>query len=516
MRETAPPELLPLPASETPASGAPSDDVPAGDAAPRSSVPQRARGRGLVYWLRIGILYALAFAGLALAVGPIGPSVNQDLAAAATARATYRYDRALAWYTAAAARAPDDPRPQCLAGDVYMLQREWQSASGAYRACTQASPRDPNAWLKLGDALNAAGDLSGARGAWQQAESVGSVTAHRRLALLDERQQRFPEALREWALLPPSDPQALAHLGLLALWRGDYDTARTDFIAARAIPNQYAEQVVDGGFVLFAAQPQAGPRALGQLGYLYIRAGMPSFALAPLRQAIADEPEFGDAHAYLGWALWQLGDTAAARPEIAAGLKNAPYLSFAYFAATEVALADGKSERALALAQQALTHDARNAVLWSLDGHLELSAHQYALAEIALDNAAQLSNDPAYTIDALRVYVAHGLGLATGRAHAATISALQRFPENSEITDLVSAVDSELGYATVAYYTAVQAQALDPTNPEPYVLLARYSLNQEDYVAAALDLRTALALQPNGPEAAEAAALLAPLAAAGS
>lgn len=458
------------------------------------------------------MLYALLLGGLAVATGPVGPSVNSYLAAASTARATYRYDRALAWYAAAAAQAPGDPQPRCLAGDVYMLQQEWQSAATAYRACAARSSREPDAWLKLGDALNAAGDLTGADSAWQRAEAAGSMTAHRRLGLLDERLQRIPDALREWALLPSSDPQALAHRGLLALWRGDYDTARLDFIAARATPNEYGEQITDDGFVLFAAQPVPGALGLGQLGYLFLKANMPGLALAPLRQAVAADPQLGDAHAYLGWALWQLGDQTDARPQIAAGLRLAPYLSFAYFAAAEVAVNDGKTSRALTLVERGLESDARNPTLWSLDGHLELAEYQYPQAEIALGNAAQLSNDPAYTIDLLRLYSSHGLGLATGRAQAATITALQRFPNNSEVRYLISEIDSELGYATVAYYTAVQAQALDPANPDPYVILAEFAVNQGDYVAAALDLRTALALQPHGPLAAQAAAMLAPLA----
>lgn len=504
MRETAPP-------APAPDSGASSVG------ASKTYSPRRTRRHTLLYyWLRVGTLYALAVAGLALATGPVGPSVNTYLAAASSARSTYRYDRALTWYAAASAQAPDDPRPRCLAGDVYMLQQEWRLAAQAYQACANADPRDPNAWLKQGDALNAAGDLAGARTVWQRAVAAGSLTAHRRLGLLDERQQRFPEALREWTFLPAKDPQALEHLGLLALWRGDFDTARTNFVAAGAIPNQYAQQAVDGGFVLFADDPQLGPLGAGRLGYLFLSADMPSFAVAPLRQAVAGEPRFGDAHSYLGWALWQLGDTATARSEIATGLQLAPYLSFAYFASAEVATSDGKTSRALALVEHGLTLDARNPVLWGLDGQLELAGYHYPQAEIAFDNAAQLSNDPAATIAALNVYAKYGIGLATGRAHSAAITALRRFPGSSEVYDLVSEVDSELGYATIAYYIAVEAQALDPANPDPYVLLARYSVDQGDYVAAALDLRTALALRPHGPRAAEAATMLAPLRGSGS
>ena len=472
----------------------------------------RSRWRTPLYWVRLVALYALALAGLAAILGPIGPSVDDYLNAASTARAALRYDHALDDYAAASAADGADPRPYCDAGDVRMLQQEYTDATMAYRQCVARAANDAAAWLSLGDALEAAGNGDGARRAWESAADLGSMAARRRLALLDERQAHLDEAQREWLRLPASDPQARAHLGLIALWSGDNQTAQLDFLAARATPNQYAQQITDGGFVVFAARPLPGATGFGLLGYLFLKAGLPGFAIKPLRAATALDPSFGDAHAYLGWALWQTGQVSLARSEIALGARLNPKLSFAWFAAGEVAASDGNARAALADFNVGLDKDEKNPVLWSEAGRMSLALYDYVGAEVAFDNAARLSNDPAYAVALLRFYVDHAFGVARDRARDAASTALQRFPKSEEVRYYVAAVFDLYGFPTLAYYTAQDARTLDPTDPAPYVLLARYDEADGDYVSAALDLRTALALRPDGPFAAQARQLLAPIA----
>lgn len=471
-----------------------------------------ARWRVRLHWARLAALYILVLAGLVVIIAPAGPSVDDYLAAARTARAALRYDHALEDYAAASGVDASDPRASCGAGDVRMLQQEYADAATAYRQCAALAPWDAAPRIALGDALNAGGDLEGARAAWNAAAALGSMTAHRRLALLDERQARLDDARREWLRLPSTDPQARAHLGLIALWNGDYQTAQLDFLAARATPNQFAQDITDGGFVVFAARPVTDATGLGLLGYLFLKAGMPGFAIRPLRAATTLDPRFGDAHAYLGWALWQTGQTAAARQEIALGVLLNPKLSFAWFAAGEVAAADGNARAALADFQRGLNDDIKNPVLWAEAGWMSLTLYDYVRAEIAFDNAARLVTDPAYSVLLLRFYVDHAFGIARDRAQKAAFTALKRFPRSEPVRYYAAAVFDLYGYPTLAYYTAQDARSLDPTDPAPYVLLGRYDEADGDYVSAALSLRTALALRPDGPFAAQARRLLAPIA----
>src|SRR5579872_4389178 len=72
---------------------APTPMPPAQTAAPASPrAALRARWRTLLHWARLVALYTLALAGLATALGPIGPSMDDYLAAAKAARAALRYD----------------------------------------------------------------------------------------------------------------------------------------------------------------------------------------------------------------------------------------------------------------------------------------------------------------------------------------------------------------------------------------------------------------------------------------
>jgi tetratricopeptide (TPR) repeat protein len=464
--------------------------------------------RRTVLGLSVGLTLLLVVAAGAAA----GPEEQQYLTAAATARAAYRYDRALDWYSAASTNEPADPRPHCLAGEVLLLQGEPRAAEAAYQACVARAPGDGTAWLGLGRARSLAGDLQGAEAAWERTAALGVDDGLRQLGALYESLGRFAEAEAIWARLPANDGQVLAHRGLLALWRGDAGTASADFAAARQAGSADEQRLERDGLVALADAPLSGAAGLGHLGYAFLVGGMPQLALQPLQQAVALAPRMGDAHAYLGWTLWLLGRQAEARAEIAQGTLLAPKLSFAWFAAAEVVAAGGDTTTGLADLRQALDLDAHNPELWAETGRMELAQHNYIPAELALGNAAQLSNDPIYTILLLHLYVDYHFGLTTGRAFTAASTAVERFPKSEPVQFLLAEVLDQLGRSDEAYYAATTAQALDPTDPGPYILLGQYAEDQGDYVTAALDLRTALALQPEGPEAGQARNLLGPLA----
>lgn len=474
---------------------------------PRAAFPPRLPRRAL------GVaVCVLALAGLALAIAPVQPAVEQYLAAAARDRANQRYDLALDQYSAAHAAADADPRPLCATAEVRVLQREWPAAITAYHACLARDGANGGAWLALGDALAASGDNAGAAQAWQRAAAHGARDGWRRLAAAQEAMGDVTAAARAWARLPRDDPQALAHLGLLALWRGELPTAQADLLSALERPGADLDAIRSAGFLdLASARPQPADWQ-ARLGFALLSIGLPRLALDPLRQALAADASTAPAHAYLGWALWLTGDPTAGAAEITAARDLDPQLSFAWFATGEVAAARGDLASADTALRQALTLDDANSAIWTAEAHVLLAQRDYFEADLAFGNAAHLSNAPGATVEWLQFYLDLRYGIDDQRALTAAQAAVRRWPQSEPIRFQLAEIYEQMRQPAFSFYAATQARALDPTDPGPHVLLGQSALRAGDLVAAALELRTALALRPGGPLAGEARDLLAPIA----
>lgn len=442
---------------------------------------------------------------------PAQPGLSSYMLAARQARLDYRYDEALALYAQAHAANSASPQPLCASGDVLTLQRMPAQAAAAYRACAALAPDDGSAWLRLGAALDSAGDSAGAASAWQRAGAAGTTAAYDRLAEQAEALGRLDEAARWWAQAPPDDQLAQGRLGLLALARGDVGAARVHFFDVSQSPSAYSAQLRDAGVFLLAARPPTSALDDESIGYALLTLGEPTLALAPLRQATRLAPSDGSAHAYYGWTLWLLGQRSAARPEIATGLRDSPSLPFALYAAGQVAMADGRFSLALAHFQTALEVTPKNPALWSAAGDAALAVGNYVTAELSYRNAAQDSDDPAYSIALVTYYLEHGIGVGDGAALRADFTAMRRFPSNEPLVALLGRIYDTLGQQTDAYYAFTRAIALDPTDPAPWLYLGRYAAASGDVVPATVELRTALALQPQGEYAAPARQALANL-----
>src|SRR5690348_6772764 len=450
----------------------------------------------------------VVLAGLALAVGPVQPTVEQYLAAATRDRAIQRYDLALGHYAAAHAVAPADPRPLCDTAEVRALQHEWPAAIASYRACLArdgATISDNGAaWLALGDALFASGDTSGTAQAWQRAADHGARDGLRRLATAQETAGHAAAAERAWQLLPRDDAQALAHLGILALWHGDQPTAQQDFLGALDRPSGDLDAIRSAGFLDLAGVRPDQADWSARLGFAFLSIGLPRLALDPLRHAVTSGSSSAPAHAYLGWTLWLTGDHAAGAAEIDTARHLDPKLSFAWFATGEIAAGGGDLAGADTALQQALTLDGNNPAIWSAEARVLLAQHDYFQADLAFGNAARLSADPSATVEWLQFYLDYGYGIDDRRAVTAAQTAVVRWPQNEPLRFQLAEVYAQMRQPAFSFYAATQALALDPTDPGPHILLAQSALAAGDFVAAAAELRTALALRPDGPRAGEA------------
>jgi tetratricopeptide (TPR) repeat protein len=192
-------------------------------------------------------------------------------------------------------------------------------------------------------------------------------------------------------------------------------------------------------------------------------------------------------------------------------LVGATVLPFAYYAAGEVALADGRGALALTYFQAGLRGDARNATLWSAAGDAALASGQYLTAELSYQNAARQSAAPDATVALVNFYLTQGLGLDDGTALSAARDGLLRFPQSERLAFLQGRIYDTLDQIDYAQSAFQLAQSLDPTDPGPWLYLGRYAAASGEVIPAVVDLRTALALQPGGPYAARIRAALAGL-----
>ncbi len=441
-----------------------------------------------------------------------GPS-NADLyAGVAAARASFRYDRALTFAAEAARMDPDNPHPHCLMGEVLQLQQRYARATAELMRCVRLGDNSSDVWLSLGDVARAAGDPSDAEHAWQRSVALGGTTARRRLALLYESAGRFDEAQAQWRALGSGDGEAQAHLGLLALRAGDYDTARTAFVAARGLPGSFGQDMVTQGFVTLAAFAPTDAPGLASIGAAFIRAGMNTFARLPLEHAVALDPTNGHAHAYLAWVDWLAGEPSAATAEITSARQLIPTDSFTLFIAAELEMASGQRHAAASDIATAIQHDGKNPALWSAQAQIDLERRDYVAADLSYTMAAQLASDPSFTIALLRFYVDHRYGMGNDRARIAATRAITAWPYNEPIQVLAAQIFDLSNQPVLAYQTYQQANQLDPSDPVPYLALGRVALAGEDYDTAARDLRTVMALRPDSDEARQASLLIAPIA----
>jgi Flp pilus assembly protein TadD len=298
---------------------------------------------------------------------------------------------------------------------------------------------------------------------------------------------------------------------MLELWQGYAPGAEHDMLAALAGRSRAAGWLVTDGFLALAARPEQTADTEGQLGHAFLVANLPALALAPFQHAVKLAPKDGEAHSYLGWTLLLLGRTAQAREEIDQGLELSPAASFAWFAAGELALAEQQPGPAIRYFQEGATLDPHNPLFWAEAGRAALLLHDYASAEQMLQTASDLSKSPAEAIALLHLYVDFHVGFLDGSARHAGIDAVHRWPGNETLELLLAEIFTDNNESANAYYAALAAHVLDPTDPGPYVILGAQAENEGDYGHAALLLRVALALSPDGPFASQAEMLLAPI-----
>jgi tetratricopeptide (TPR) repeat protein len=223
--------------------------------------------------------------------------------------ATGRLEPARAWAEQVA--SSDSPRLQSARADLLLELGEAAAARAAFEAALEADPESASALAGLGQLEQRAGDPEAALALLDRAVAADPahpnyayLAASARLAL--GRTDEAKSALRTQLRRHPEHVAACNDLAWLLAEEGEeLDLALA--LAERAIR-------LDGR-----------PEVLDTLGWVRLRRGEITPAIAAFQRALAERPEFSTARYHLGLALARRGDTEAARQAIDAALAAGPF-----------------------------------------------------------------------------------------------------------------------------------------------------------------------------------------------
>jgi len=440
-----------------------------------------------------------------------GPGEMPPLSPAEALVEARRYSEALAIYEQLAARYPRDPDPYFR---IAAIRRAQKLPARAIEATLLGLARDPQnaaGLALLGDLYADQGNLTLAAERYQASLVANPVQAsvHVALGRVFIRQGQFGPAQAQMALALNDDPTlAEAHFTLaLLLAPNDARAARAHLATAAANP-AFAGRV--HAFEATLAQMEAARQtsgdayALATLGAGYLQANEPALARSVLQNAVNLAPSYADAHAYLGHAIWLLGDHRSALAELDTALALDANYAPAHHWRGLLLHSQGRLDEAVVALQRALALQPAEATLCADLGVTYEARRDYAAAEEWLQKAVALA--PANASLALRLarfYVEHGLKVRDEGRLAAT-RATELLPADAEAWELLGWAQYLAGQPAAARPALERAVSLDRDRPGARYRLGMVlrALGQED--EARREFQRAVDLQPEGPWAVRA------------
>ncbi|RLC82238.1 MAG: hypothetical protein DRJ03_04510 [Chloroflexi bacterium] len=420
-------------------------------------------------------------------------------------------------------------------GDTLVANTERSGAVAAYQEAARLQPSDPEPLLRLArlylewgrtdDALDALTEVErlGARGSEQVERLYVAIHAARAdwPAVVKHARRLLPLSpadadtrhilahayveLEEWEAaqseyerllgLDPADRAAHERMGALLL--GDDPAAIQHLYAAQT---DLAEQLLAATQDLNVASDPAYVRAMQ--GRALFEAREWALAARQFERAISHNPDYADAHAYLGHALDQMGRPDEAQPRLEKAVELAPN---SFVASAFLGLhydRQGNPAAARAEYEAAYDLDPNNPAICIEIGQTWAVEGRYTAAEIWLQEAVSLQPDDPLLWEALtRFYLDHNIA-AAGRAAEAASELLKLSPNDARAHDLQGWALFQTGNYDGAQARFQQALALDPTLAAAHYHLARVweaqgkrQKAQEAYIHA-LDLDTTGELAP--------------------
>jgi tetratricopeptide (TPR) repeat protein len=419
---------------------------------------------------------------------------------------------AVAAYREAARMRPDDPAPYLRLAQLYL---DWGHTGDALVAIAQAERlgaqrANGSAAFTTGlERLSVAAHV--ARADWpavvEHAQRLlalapanldDAYAAHHALARAYVELQEWDAARAEYQVLlraDPADPVAHERLGVLLL--GDDPVAIQHLFAAQTdLADRLIAALGESGTVDDTAYASA------LLGQVLFEEQEWALAVRQFERALSHNPDYPDAHAYLGYALDRMGRPEEARPHLLRAVELAPdsgvariFLGLHYDRLGDFSAARAEYEVAYEL-------DPNNAATCVEIGQTWVAEGRYVAAEIWLLEAVSLQpDDPALWGILARFYLDHHI-TAEGWGVEAAEKLVELSPDDAGAYDLRGWAAFQIEDYGTAQDNLLRAISLDPALASAHYHLGllwtaqgAYQRAQEAFMRA-LDLDTTGELAP--------------------
>jgi tetratricopeptide (TPR) repeat protein/mono/diheme cytochrome c family protein len=291
-----------------------------------------------------------------------------------------------AWMRNRLGKTPGDRVSRYNLGAALAGEGRYKEAIEVYEKDRRAYPDDPRTLTALGAALEGEGDWRQAMeryrqavAASNQASSSASCDARFDLALLEQKQEQYTEAARDFQTQLSScteDAETHSGLGAALAGLGQAEAAQVEFHRALEL---------DAGD--FTSHFNLGEQALA--------AGPLQQAVQQLEAAAARKPGSAEVHQRLAQAYGASGRVEDAIAQLRLAAKQSPETAEIHSLLSQALDATGKADEALAEARLAVKLNANDADGWNNLGVLEARARHIDDARSDFEHALKIQPDHA-------------------------------------------------------------------------------------------------------------------------
>jgi len=419
------------------------------------------------------------------------------------------YSFAARVYRQAATLRPGSPTPFLRLGRTFLAQVWYDRAQAALLVAYRNGGWTPELGLRMGQMYQGMGLEAKAIDQWESAlaESPHLVEARLELGWAYLRRGAWHDAIMSFeAILSRWDDAhrrcwQSAHYGLgLLLAPQDSEGAlhHLQIAAGGSDPELADRAIVLGAGVQQSISSSDATHALALLGQACVRVEAWSLARLTLAQAVAAEPAYAEARAYLGHALDYLGEAAEGERQLLQAVRLAPTETLPRYLLGLYYQRRGQPREAVFQFRQALKLAPYDASLYAELGQAWLDEGKYGDAEIAFRAAAELAAEEVdFQLLLVRFYVDRLIKVQTDGLPSAR-KAVDLDPTNACAFDLLGWAYYLSGFLDEAESALRRAVAMDPELASARYHLGAVLLNRARSVEAIEQLWRAVDLDRTG------------------